>query len=99
MPLMFESTVSVELHVMVEDCPQLMSDGEAVNAPTVTGATAIVALAVPALKRGWAGNLVPRLQSTVFCAPFFPRSTITFLPATTVTSPDQTVFPFKVTVM
>ena len=35
----------------------------------VTGATATVALAMPALNRGTSFRLSPRFQSTVFCVP------------------------------
>src|ERR1700693_5927188 len=95
---MFASTVSVVCQVRAEVWPQLMLVGETLKFP-VTGETATVALATPALNRGTSFNLLERAQSTVFCAPFFPRSITTFLPATTVTSPDQMVFPCRVTVM
>src|ERR1700690_3659738 len=97
MTLILASEVSAGCHVRLEESPQLICDVEAVKLP-VTGATATVALAMPALNRGTSLSCVPRFQSTVFWVPLV-RSTTTFLPTTTVTSPDQTSFPLRVTVM
>ena len=68
MPLMFASTVSVVCQVRVEDWPQLMFAVEELKLP-VAGATAICALAMPALNRGTSLSFSPRVQSTVFCVP------------------------------
>src|ERR1700747_1189532 len=67
--LMFVSTVSVVCHVRLEVSPQLICPVEAEKLP-VTGATAIVALAIPALNRGKSFSLVPRDHSLVFCVFF-----------------------------
>ncbi len=75
--LMFVSTVSVVCHVRLEVSPQLICPVEAEKLP-VTGATAIVALAIPALNRGRSFSFVPRGHSVVFCV-FFDISTEVFL--------------------
>src|SRR5579864_2146698 len=97
MPLMFASTVSEVCQVSVEDWPQLMFAADELKLP-VAAATATVVLAEPALNRGRSLSFSPRFQSTVFCVPL-ARSTMTFLLATTVTSPDHTSLPLCVTVM
>ena len=79
-----------------EVSPQLIWPAEAEKLP-VTGATAIVALAVPGLNLGRSFSLVPRVHSVVFWV-FFAMSTEVFLLAWTSTSPSQTVLPSLVTV-
>src|SRR5580698_6255824 len=96
MLLMLASTVSADCQLIVEDWPQLMLGFETLKLP-VAPETATVALAIPALKRGRSFSLAPAGQSLVVCLPS-ARLIDTFLPATTVTSPDQTVLPLWVTV-
>ena len=76
-PLMFASTVSAVCQFSVADWPQLICVVEELKLPD-TGATPMVALAMPALKRGISFIRPPRSHFFVVCAPFFPRSTTTF---------------------
>src|SRR6516225_11203814 len=106
MPLISASTVSLETQANCVVWLQSIFDGLAETDP-LTGATTTVALAMPALKRGafsarspgmqFVLHSEPRGQGLVFSFPF-ESSTITRWSAATVTGPDHSSLPYRVTV-
>src|SRR6201993_1585875 len=106
MPLMSASTVSLETQANCVFWLQSIFDGLADTDP-LTGATTTVAIAIPAIKRcadagsSLGSQLVwhdePRGQGLIFSFPF-EISTITRWSGPTVSAPDHSSLPSRVTV-